>query len=90
MAGILVKRVKCNSCGATYATTDTNGVTYFHMCPPEIVGTPEVTDSVTHAILTPAVFIPTPNPRNENLKPHPEKPGEHVMISEGSGVTPVE
>lgn len=32
----------------------------------------------------------TENPRNENLKPHPDKPGEFVMISEGSGVTKVE
>jgi hypothetical protein len=32
----------------------------------------------------------TPNPRNENLKPHPTEPGQYVMISEGSGVTPVE
>ncbi len=82
--------IKCNSCGGTYPDTSAVGnVTYFHACPDQIVDTPEVTDKDGN-ILTPAKFKPTPNPRNENLKPHPEKPGEFVMISEGSGVTKAE
>jgi hypothetical protein len=53
------------------------------------VDTPEVTDDKGN-IITPATFKATPNPRNENLKRHPEKPGKFVMVSEGSGVTKVE
>jgi hypothetical protein len=83
-------KLKCNSCGATYPDTSQPGsVAYFHACPDRIVDTPEATDNKGN-IITPAKFKPTPNPRNENRKRHPDKPAEHVMISEGSGVTEVE
>lgn len=81
--------LKCNSCGGTYPDTRTSGVTYFHVCPNQIVDTPEVTDDQNN-VVTPATFKPVENPRNENLKPHHEKPGEFVITSEGSGVTEVE
>jgi hypothetical protein len=64
-------------------------VTYFHVCPEQIVETPEVIDKKGN-IVTPAKFIATPNPRNENHKRNPEKPREFVMVSEGSGVTKLE
>lgn len=32
----------------------------------------------------------TENPRNENFKPHPDKPGEYVITSEGTGITETE
>ncbi len=83
-------RLKCNSCGATWPNPQVTGFTYAHSCPEKIVSTPEITHPETHEIITPAVFIYTPNPRNENLQPNPEKPGEYVMVSEGSGVTEVE
>ena len=83
-------RLKCNSCGATYPDTrDGSAPTYFHVCPPELVDTHAVCNEEGNTI-TPATFKATPNPRNENLKPNPDKPGEHVMVSEGSGVTEVE
>ena len=82
-------RLKCNSCGATYPNArDGKSPTYFHACPDQIVDTPEVTDA-NHNVITPAKFKPVANPRNENLQRHPEKPGEYVIISEGSGVTEV-
>jgi len=59
------------------------------VCPDEIVDTPEEVNE-KNEIVTPATRRPTPNPRNENLKPNPNKPSEYVMISEGSGVTPAE
>ncbi len=83
-------KLRCNSCGGTWPNPKETGMTYTHACPEKIVSTPEVTHPETHEIITPAVFIDTPNPRNENLKPHPDKPGEYVMVSEGSGITEVE
>jgi hypothetical protein len=83
-------RLKCNSCGATWPNPKATGMMYAHVCPEKIVKTPEVTHPDTHEIITPAEFMDTPNPRNENLKRAPEKPGEFVLISEGSGVTEVE
>jgi hypothetical protein len=83
-------RLKCNSCGGTWPNPNVTGLSYHHECPPKIVGTTEVTDPVTNEIIEPAVFIDTPNPRNENLKRNPQNPTEFVMVSEGSGVTEVE
>ena len=86
----MAKRVRCNSCGGTYPdTSDGSAVAYLHVCPDEIIDTPEELNE-KNEIVKPATRKPTPNPRNENLKPNPNKPGEYVMISEGSGVTPVE
>jgi hypothetical protein len=83
-------RLKCNSCGATYQDTSQPGsVAYFHACPTEIMVTPDVTDD-KGKVVTPATFKPIPNPRNENLKRNPDKPGEYVIISEGLGVTEVD
>jgi hypothetical protein len=82
--------IQCNSCGGIYPDTTLPGTTrYFHVCPDRIVDQPEeVSDK--NEVIKPATFKPTPNPRNENLKPDPEKKGEFVMVSEGSGVTKVE
>lgn len=83
------KWLRCNSCGATYPDTRAVGnVTYFHVCPDEIIDTPEEVNE-KNEIVKPATRKPTPNPRNENLKPHPDKPGEFLMVSEGTGVTEV-
>lgn len=82
-------KLRCNSCGGTYPDTRKEGVTYFHVCPDQIVDQPEQLDEHKN-IVTPATFKAVDNPRNENLKPHPEKPGEQLMISEGSGVTEVQ
>lgn len=83
-------RLKCNSCGATYPDTrQTGSLTYFHQCPDEVIDTPEVQDNKGN-IVTPAKLKPVANPRNENLKPHPDKPREFVMVSEGNGVTELE
>lgn len=80
-------RLKCNSCGGSYPDTrHGEAPTYFHACPDVIVDTPEAHDP-DGKITTPAKFKPTPNPRNENLKRHPDRPTEFVMISEGLGVT---
>ncbi len=82
-------KLKCNSCGGTYPdTTQPGSVPYFHVCPDKIVNTPEIING-SFAIITPATFKPTPNPRNENLTPDPAKTGAFVMVSAGSGVTPV-
>jgi hypothetical protein len=83
----MIKYLKCNSCGGTYPDTTQGGIAYFHACPDRIVKTPEITDPVTHAIITPCVFQPTPNPRNENLMLDPANPGQHIIISAGTGVT---
>jgi hypothetical protein len=86
----MAKQLKCNSCGGTYPDTRAPGnVAYFHVCPEQRMVTPGVSDD-KGKIITPATFEAIPNPRNENLKRHPDKPGEFVMISEGSGVTEVE
>ena len=82
--------LRCNSCGGTYPDTSQPGsVTYFHVCPDEIVDQPEKSNK-KNEIVKPATRKATPNPRNENLKPNPDKPGEWVMISEGSGFTKLE
>lgn len=78
--------LKCNSCGGTYPDTTKGGVTYFHACPDEIIDQPEQLND-KNEIAKPATRKPTPNPRNENLKQHPERPSELVMLSEGNGVT---
>lgn len=83
-------RLECNSCGATWPHPKSTGLLYTHVCPDQIVDTPEVVDPTTKEVITSPTFKPVPNPRNENLKPHPENFGEYVMISEGSGVTEVE
>jgi hypothetical protein len=86
----MAKQLKCNSCGGTYPDTrDGKVAAYFHTCPDEIIDTPEAVNE-KNEIVKPATRKPTPNPRNENLRPNPEKPGEYVMISEGAGVTEVE
>lgn len=83
----MAKLLKCNSCGGTYPdNTQPESQGYFHVCPTELIDTHAVCDEKGN-IVTPATFKATPNPRNENLKPNPDKPGEYVMISEGSGVT---
>ena len=83
-------RLQCNSCGATYPDTRKAGsISYFHACPTEVVDTYAVCDTNGNTVKA-ATFKPLANPRNENLKPHPDKPGEYVMISEGSGITEVE
>jgi hypothetical protein len=85
----MAKQFKCNSCGGTYPdTTDGSAPAYFHVCPDVIVDTPEELND-KNEIVKPATFKPTPNPRNENLRRNPDKPGEFVMVSEGSGVTKV-
>ncbi len=83
-------KLRCNSCGGTFPDTSQPGsVTYFHVCPDEIVDQPEELNE-KNEIVKPATRKATPNPRNENLKPHPEKRGEFVIVSEGSGVTEAE
>lgn len=85
----MAKRLKCNSCGATYPDTRAPGsAVYFHVCPDEVIETHAVCNEKGDAV-TPATFKPVANPRNENLKPHPDKAGESVMVSEGTGVTEV-
>lgn len=83
-------RLRCNSCGGTYPDTRQPGnATYFHVCPDELIAAHAICDA-TGNIVTPATFKPTPNPRNENVKPNPDRPGEYIMISEGGGVTEIE
>jgi len=85
----MVNLIRCNSCGGTYPDTrDGKTPAYFHACPEHIVDTPEVTDAKGN-ITTPTKFKPTPNPRNENLRPHPENPREFVIVSEGTGITEI-
>lgn len=83
-------QLKCNSCGGTYPDTrDGKTPMYFHVCPDQVIDTHAACDEKGNAF-TPAKFKPVANPRNENVKPHPEKPNEFVLISEGSGVTELE
>jgi hypothetical protein len=60
---------QCVSCGGVYDDRDANGILYFHACPPDRVTTPAVFDSITGLLKTPEVRTPTPNPRNENIRP---------------------
>jgi hypothetical protein len=86
----MTKLLKCNSCSASYPDTrDGSAAAYFHVCPDELIDTHAVCDEKGN-VVTPAKFKPTPNPRNENLKANPDKTGELVMVSEGSGVTEIE
>ena len=85
----MAERLKCNSCGATWPDPALTGLIYSHVCPPQILQTPEVVDPVTHAIITPAVFIPTPNPRNEVLTPASEDSPVPQITAAGSGVTSI-
>jgi hypothetical protein len=82
-------KLKCNSCGGTWADPKVTGITYAHQCPSLILQTPEVTDAVTHVITAPAVFMATPNPRNELLQPNTIDTPNQQIISAGTGVTPV-
>jgi hypothetical protein len=81
--------LQCNSCGATYPDTSKGGPVYLHTCPDKIVKTPEVTDPVTHAIITPAVFQPTPNPVKIVGVTDPITQDFNVQQSGGTGTTPV-
>lgn len=86
----MAKFLQCNSCKGRYPDTrDGKTAAYFHVCPDEVIDTHAVCDEKGN-VVKPATFKPTQNPRNENLKPHPDKPGEFVMTSEGSGVTEVD
>jgi C4-type Zn-finger protein len=86
----MAQKLRCNSCQGTYTAHSQPGdITYFHACPDEVIETHAVCDEKGDTV-TPATFRRVENPRNENLKPNPEKPGEYVMISEGSGVTEIE
>lgn len=87
----MAHKVQCGSCGATYQKLDAGevGLYYVHACPTELIDAHAVCDEKGN-VVRPATFKPTPNPRNENLKPHPEKPNEFVLVSEGSGVTEIE
>ena len=85
----MTKQLQCNSCGGKYPDTrDGKTATYFHVCPEEVIETHAVCDEKGN-VITPAKYKRLENPRNENFKPHPDKPGEYVMISEGSGVTEI-
>lgn len=79
--------IKCNSCCATWQKPKDGQPVLPHVCPDALIDQHAACDPVTGKIVTPATFKPVDNPRNENFKPHPDKPGEHVMVSEGSGVT---
>ena len=84
------KLLQCKSCGGTYPDTrDSSAPAYFHVCPDEILVTPGETDDKGR-VITAAVYKPMPNPRNENFRRNPDKPGEYVMISEGAGFTVLE
>jgi hypothetical protein len=86
----MARLLKCNSCGGTYPDTrDGKTVAYFHACPDEVIETHAACDEKGN-VVTPAKYKPVENPRNENLKRHPEKPGEFVMVSEGNGVTEID
>lgn len=82
-------QLKCNSCGGTYPDTTKGGVTYFHACPTQRIKTHAVCDQVTGNVVTPAVFEPTPNPRDETLVPDAANPEQLKLVSPGAGVTPV-
>jgi hypothetical protein len=82
-------RLKCNSCGATWADPKVTGLIYSHQCPPQILQTAETADLVTHIISAPAVFIATPNPRNEVLTAASIETANPVMTAPGTGVTPI-
>lgn len=81
--------LKCNSCSATYPKPTNGSLAYYHVCPDEIIDQPEQVND-KNEIVKPATRKATPNPRNENLIRHPDKPGEFVLVSEGSGITEVE
>ena len=82
-------QLKCNSCGGTYPDTTKGGVSYFHACPDPRIKTHAVCDPATDNVITPAVFEPMPNPRNENLVPDPANAGKFIMAAPGAGVTPI-
>lgn len=85
----MAKALKCNSCGGIFPDTRAPGsIQYFHACPDQIIDQPEQVDE-HYNIVKPATRKPTPNPRNEILKPHPDNPGQLVMVSEGSGITEI-
>ena len=85
----MAKQLKCNSCGGIYPDTrDGKAPTYIHVCPDELIDAHAVCDEKGN-VVTPATFRPVQNPRNENLKRHPDNPTKYVMVSEGAGVTEV-
>jgi hypothetical protein len=86
----MAKRLKCNTCGATYPDTrDGSAPFYAHVCPDERIATHAACDEKGNTV-KPAVFEAMPNPRNENLKRDPNDPRKHVITSEGSGFTVLE
>lgn len=86
----MARQLRCNSCGGSFPDTrDGKTPAYHHVCPEKIADQPEQLDAQKN-VVKPATFKATPNPRNENFKPHPQKPGEFVMVSEGEGVTEIE
>lgn len=82
--------LRCNSCLTTWPKPRDGQPVLPHVCPAEVIDQHAKCDPATGNVLTPASFKRVENPRNENYKPHPDKPREYVMISEGSGVTEIE
>jgi len=76
---------RCNTCGGTYRDADSQGVSYFHVCPPLSDAEFSAFDPMTQAALYPGVTLPVdpvarlqyahdhpaarPNARNENVPP---------------------
>ncbi len=83
-------RIRCNSCGTTWQKPKPQDVVIPHVCPTEVIDQHAKCDPATGKVIEKATYKPIENPRNENFITNPGNPGEHLMISEGTGVTEVE
>lgn len=71
----------CNACGGTYRDPQADGTAYYHACPPHKVTTSAVVDPVTEKVTSPAIFTPTPTPRNENIRVVGRKQTDRIIDS---------
>jgi hypothetical protein len=82
-------QLQCLSCGAIYPDTRAPGnIRYFHACPDTVIDQFAQCDDQGN-VTKPATFKPIANPRDENLKPNPDKLGEYVITAEGEGVVEI-
>lgn len=90
VGGNPVSKVRCNSCLATWEKPKEGQPVLPHVCPTTVIDQHSEHDPATGELTKKATYKTIENPRNENFRPLPDKPGEFVLVSEGAGVTEIE
>ncbi len=79
--------LQCNACKAIYRPVQADGLEYYHVCPRKIVGSWEPDPLPDEPDRKRAIYIDTPNPRDERV--YVDDNGDVQMRAAGAGVTPI-